>query len=711
MSRLGLGLGIIKGGGIRGLPFNPLSYDPSIYFNADNSMLSAMQNPTLDLDPSVPSSLDIITATRASTATVTDASGNIVDAAPNTVRVDHVQGELITAARTNLMGYSEPTLAQYSTVVGVGISEVVIADSGLTQWTQFDDTAGVNRIVTKSDLSLVVGQTYVFSFYIRMNDGGAPVVGSSASGSSSDFMILIEGSSYAGLAGGMESVGSGLYRVWGKRTIAGSTHSINIYKYNNQSARGFRVSGLQVEQAEAPTALIDNDTGGQITEPAVYGPRVPMILCEPAATNLVIGGAFSAIGTTTIASGFLAPDGSMGAYEVSNISDSDGERANSESSTVSGSTEYTGSIYVKGTAGEVCSLATKRTSGATYVTSTIAHVTLTGSWQRVTGINLTTAADSTQTRIFVRQISGESTADTIQVWGAQFELGPISTSFIKTTSGAVTRASDVYKIDGTEFTDFYNQSEGTLYCEASTYRSGYNALISISDGTLNERAVDWSMGSGINGTTSRVFRVDVFDGGVGQANLGSNTTLVAGQLEKGAFSFKVNDFAFCHAGGTSVTDSSGTLASPTELRLGNRLNSSQLNGHIKRLIYWPAHSDRLSSDFLTQVTGISTSGDVLAEIELKADNLDLVPVLRNLGQGASNATQDTALNQPSGPRSREWWSHLPATRERERGRLRIVYHWPQCNMGGGSPHDDSGFGGSHHPIRRRVYFKYGLPLL
>jgi hypothetical protein len=223
MSRLGLGLGLIKGGGIRGLPFNPLSYDPSIYFNADDSMLSAMQNPTLDLDPSVPSSLDIITATRAGTATVTDASGNIVDAAPNTVRVDHVQGELITAARTNLMGYSEPTFAQYSSIFGSGISEVVIADSGLTQWTQFDDTAGVNRYVTKSGFPFVVGQTYVFSFYVRMNDGGAPVVGNSNSGVSSDLMILIQGASYAGTAGGIENVGSGLYRVWGKRTATGSS--------------------------------------------------------------------------------------------------------------------------------------------------------------------------------------------------------------------------------------------------------------------------------------------------------------------------------------------------------------------------------------------------------------------------------------------------------------------------------------------------------
>jgi hypothetical protein len=157
----------------------------------------------------------------------------------------------------------------------------------------------------------------------------------------------------------------------------------------------------------------------------------------------------------------------------------------------------------------------------------------------------------------------------------------------------VTRAADDLTITGSAFSDFFNASEGTIYCEALTYKSGYNALINISDGTFNERTVDWSMGSGINGTTERTFRVDVFDGGVAQANLGSNTFLVAGQLEKGAFTYKVNDFAFCHAGGTIITDSSGTLASPTEFNLGSRLNSSHLNGHIKRVIYWPNHSDSL----------------------------------------------------------------------------------------------------------------------
>ena len=62
MSRLGLGLGLTKGGVI---PFNPLSLDPYLLFDTQSSMIGTFENPTLDLDPSVPSTLDVITATRA----------------------------------------------------------------------------------------------------------------------------------------------------------------------------------------------------------------------------------------------------------------------------------------------------------------------------------------------------------------------------------------------------------------------------------------------------------------------------------------------------------------------------------------------------------------------------------------------------------------------------------------------------------------------
>src|SRR5210317_110688 len=107
MSQLGLGLGLTRGGGV---PFNPLSLDPYLLFDTQSSMIGTLENPTLDLDPADPETLDIITATRAGTATYTDANGVIQTASPDTVRVDHVDGVpmiLVEPSSENLVEYSE----------------------------------------------------------------------------------------------------------------------------------------------------------------------------------------------------------------------------------------------------------------------------------------------------------------------------------------------------------------------------------------------------------------------------------------------------------------------------------------------------------------------------------------------------------------------------------------------------------------------------
>jgi hypothetical protein len=467
MSRLGLGLGLIKGGGIRGLPFNPLSYDPSIYFNADDSMLSAMQNPTLDLDPSVPSSLDIITATRASTATVTDASGNIVDAAPNTVRVDHVDGVpmiLVEPSATNLVEYSD--------------------DFSNAAWGKLASGTGVVPIVTPN--------------YTISPDGtqnASRIVFNTGSGTSS----------------------------------------------SNRS--------------------------------------------------VVVDGAVTASGVN-----------------------------------------ITGSVYLKGPVGGETILV--RGVGANAYTT----ITLTSEWVRYVFPEISFDTSS-EFEIGLRQgIAGAiNSAITVYVWGAQLESGSIATSYIPTSGSTVTRAADDLVISGSDFTDFYNQSEGTIYTEAMGRQVGLNYLFSANNGTADER---------IYSLFEISSHLAVVDGGTSQAAIDAGTCVVD-QINRISGSWKVNDVRAALDGAAGATDTAATMPTVDRLNIGgNRSNSYILNGHIKRMIYWPVHSSRLSSDFLTQVTGISTSGDVLAEIELKADNLDLVPVLRNLGQGASNATQDTALNQP-----------------------------------------------------------------
>jgi hypothetical protein len=51
----------------------------------------------------------------------------------------------------------------------------------------------------------------------------------------------------------------------------------------------------------------------------------------------------------------------------------------------------------------------------------------------------------------------------IFVWGAQLEAGATATSYIPTTDGPAVRSQDLYTITGANFTDMYNQNEGTVF--------------------------------------------------------------------------------------------------------------------------------------------------------------------------------------------------------------------------------------------------------
>ena len=89
--------------------FHPNELDPFLLFDARDSMIGTLENPTLDLDPSKPDTLNVITATRSGVATYTDVNGNIATASADTVRVDYTQGAELTPTKFQHFGNTDFT--------------------------------------------------------------------------------------------------------------------------------------------------------------------------------------------------------------------------------------------------------------------------------------------------------------------------------------------------------------------------------------------------------------------------------------------------------------------------------------------------------------------------------------------------------------------------------------------------------------------------
>ena len=176
----------------------------------------------------------------------------------------------------------------------------------------------------------------------------------------------------------------------------------------------------------------------------------------------------------------------------------------------------------------------------------------------------------------------------VWAWGAQIEAGAFATSYIPNAGS--TRGADIVDIDGEDFTDFYNQSEGTLLSSHTLLPNVPNTenvyVYQIQDASTNNviRVVDR------NSSYSNVATGIVLNGGSSQFHFNNTTDSYTKDKVLVALSVKQDDFAGCHNGGDLSTDNSGTL--PTnfnKLGIGRYppLGGYELNGHIQRFIYYP----------------------------------------------------------------------------------------------------------------------------
>jgi hypothetical protein len=191
------------------------------------------------------------------------------------------------------------------------------------------------------------------------------------------------------------------------------------------------------------------------------------------------------------------------------------------------------------------------------------------------------------------QYTGTNTdTDGIYCYGFQVEAGPAATSYIATTSSTVTRAVDSCVMTGTNFSSWFNATEGTLLAHAIRSRtSDIGRIASVNDNTANE-----SIELAADATGEFI----VVDGGSTLANI-TPGTVTANTAFKIAGAYKLNDVQAALGGTLGVADTAVTMPTVDRLMIGQQAGASPiyLNGTIALLTYWPT---RLTNAQLQSLT-------------------------------------------------------------------------------------------------------------
>ena len=188
-------------------------------------------------------------------------------------------------------------------------------------------------------------------------------------------------------------------------------------------------------------------------------------------------------------------------------------------------------------------------------------------------------------------IAGQS-PNGVLVYGAQLESGSGASSYIPTGASTGSRAADSCVMTGTNFSSWFNATEGTFLAHARRIRtSDVGRIASANDNTASE-SID------IGASTTGQFIVT--DGGSALATI-TPGTVTANTAFKIAGAFKLNDVQAALGGTLGTADSSVTVPTVNQLMIGQQAGASPvyLNGTVAMLKFW---ATRLPNDQLQALT-------------------------------------------------------------------------------------------------------------
>lgn len=152
---------------------------------------------------------------------------------------------------------------------------------------------------------------------------------------------------------------------------------------------------------------------------------------------------------------------------------------------------------------------------------------------------------------------------------AQLEAGAFATSYIPTTTTSLTRNADVVSMTGTNFSSWFNASEGAFAAWFSSFSSAPGILgdQTAASAVLYSSSLDAKTFNGASGLTAN-----------GTFTLNAPAKCVLAYSGAGR-SIALN--------GNTVAQDANALQSVTTLEIGRSFISVYLNGHFSKLFYYP----------------------------------------------------------------------------------------------------------------------------
>lgn len=312
------------------------------------------------------------------------------------------------------------------------------------------------------------------------------------------------------------------------------------------------------------------------------------LLIEETRTNLVLGsndftnGSLWAVnGTPTIlANQEVSPDGTTNAATFDVVGASNGFGVYTTYAIAAGT--YTATLFFKRISGNIVVRLGFGVNSSRVDITTLAVINGTNSVGTVTpwkdGYYRFTVVVTTASAQSLNIYSIGSNTGKMAIYGCQVEAGSFATSYIPTTSGAVTRNADVVTMTGANFSGWYSSGSGAFQIAALPRTiSGTRPIIQADDASA-----DNIIALRQNNADPELY---IVSSATPQAQIDAGT-VVAGTAYKLAGTWATDNCAAAKDGAAAVTDTSATIPTPTQLRIGSD-GTNYGNMWVSKINYWP----------------------------------------------------------------------------------------------------------------------------